>query len=165
MCTWRSKLAVMANVLSQEFCGLRKWLEKNQRYTTRTKKIFNQCFQYFRESIKILSLKILRLYNLTVPRCRQVPEKEYHHPIITCSFHLRIDFHVPPYTARQVDRHSGDEALLMTDLELRRGNVGGVPWLINLSLNGYYRKHCFLICVMKGTLYKRRIAKTRFEPK
>ena len=98
--------------------------------TTRTKKIFNQCFQYFRESIKILSLKILRLYNLTVPRCRQVPEKEYHHPIITCSFHLRIDFHVPPYTARQVDRHSGDEALLMTDLELRRGNVGDVPWLI-----------------------------------
>ena len=76
-----------------------------------------------------MSLKILRLYNLIVPRCRQVPEKDHHHPIITCSFHLRIDFHVPPYTARQVDRHSGDEALLMTDLELRRGNVGGVPWL------------------------------------
>lgn len=50
-------------------------------------------------------------------------------------FQININPYVPPYTAEQVDKHSGYEAPLKTGLEPRRGSAPGVSWLFRHYLD------------------------------
>ena len=44
---------------------------------------------------------------------------------------ININPYVPPYTAQQVDKHSGYEAPLKKGLEPQRGSDVGVSWLLH----------------------------------